>query len=98
VADEEGVDPRGDREDGAPLDAVGRADRLHLERVGDDEAVVAELTAEQARDDRPAEGRRDVVELGDEDVGRHDRGDAGGDRAAERPEARVDVVGHHGQL
>ena len=58
VADQERVDPRRERQHRASLDADVVADRLHLERVGDHEPVVAELVAEQARDDRRAEGGR----------------------------------------
>ena len=51
VADQQRVDARRDREHRAARDAVGRADGLHLERVGDHEPVVAELAAQQAGDD-----------------------------------------------
>ncbi len=55
VADQERVDAGGDRQHGASLDPVGLADGLHLERVGDHQPVVAELAAEQSREDRRAQ-------------------------------------------
>src|SRR5262249_16641154 len=80
------------------LDAVGLADGVHLERVGDHEPVVPKATPEQAGDDGAAQRRRQVVERGDEDVSRHDRVDAGLDRCAERRERGADVAGDERQL
>ena len=52
VADAERVDAGLERAHRRFLDADGRADRLHLERVGEHEPVEAELVAEQALHDR----------------------------------------------
>ena len=49
AADADGVGARGDGEDAAALDAVGRGDGLHLHAVGDDQAVVAELARAAGR-------------------------------------------------
>ena len=47
VAEPERVRAGDQRADGRFLDAVGRADGGHLERVGDDQTVEAELGAQQ---------------------------------------------------
>ena len=47
VAEPERVRAGDQRADGRFLDAVGRADGGHLERVGDDQAFEAELAAQQ---------------------------------------------------
>ena len=49
AAHADGVRAGGDREDAAALDAVGGGDGLHLHAVGDDQAVVAELVAQERR-------------------------------------------------
>ena len=88
---------------GACLDRLHRrlddpdrlAHRLHLERIGEDDAVEAELAAQQ-----PAQHRR--VDRGgqraDADVCGHDRRDSGGDRRAEGRQAVLDVADERRQL
>ena len=78
------VDAGGERQHGAVARRRRLAQRLHLERVGDHEPVVAELVAQQPRAIARAQGRGRVVERGHEDVRRHDRLHARLDRGAER--------------
>ena len=77
-------------QDGPFLLADGAADRAHLESVGHDDSIEAELTPQEIGDHRPAEGPRYVVEPGHSDVCGHHRAGAGGDC---RPK-RLDHRGH----
>ena len=65
-----------------------RKDAVHVHRVGDEQALEAELLAQQAGHDRRIERRGDRcgVERGNETVKRHHALDAGCDRRAERHE------------
>ena len=54
MADEQQVGARGERFDGAAHRADAVRDRVHLQAVGRDDAVVAELAAQQAGQDRAA--------------------------------------------
>ena len=67
-ADAERVRAGRERLHRALLDADARREALHLERVGDHDAVEAELLAQQAEHDR-AHRRRPVVERRHADVG-----------------------------
>ena len=80
--------PASERLDGALLHPHGRAHGLHLERVGDDRAGESELVAQQPGELGAAERGRHVVDRRDDEVGRHDRARAGGDRRPERRAAR----------
>ena len=98
VAEPERVRAGDQRADGCFLDAVGRADGGHLERVGDDQAVEAELAAQQPGQDRLAEAspaRRPGRARPD---GRASPPDACGDRGAERQQRRVEVALDHREL
>ena len=68
-----------------------RGDRAHLDRVADDRALEPELLAEE-----PHRGRVDrrgvVAELGHDHVRGHHRGDARGDRGAERSQMGGEVA------
>ena len=83
---EEHVDAGLDRPDGHLVVAVLLPHALHRQRVGDDDAVVAEALTQQAGDDRLGErgGVARRVERGDDDVGGHDRVDALVDGRGER--------------
>ena len=86
VPEAERVGAREQRLHGALLHPHGRAHRLHLERVGDDRAGEPELVAQQPGELGAAERCRHVVDRRDDEVGRHDRAGAGGDRRPERRE------------
>ena len=98
VAEPERVRAGDQRADGRFLDAVGRADGGHLERVGDDQTVEAELAAQQSGQDRLAEARRRVVQVGHEQMAGHHGLNARGDRGAERQQRRVEVALDHREL
>ena len=98
VAEAERVGSGGESQDGGFRHSQRPADPLHLERVGDDQPVEAELAAQQAREDRPADRRRRVVEPGHEQVARHHRLDAGVDRGAEGQERGGEVAADRRQL
>ena len=83
------VGARRDRAHGALLDADRVGNRLHLERIRDHEAVVAELHAKQVVEDLAAHRRGRIAERADDDVRGHDRLDAGTHRRAERRERRL---------
>ena len=89
VADAERVGARGDRAHGRLLDADEVGHRAHLQCVADHEPVVAELAAQEPRDDRRAQCCRLVVERGNDEVRGHDRADAGVDRGSEGLEGAV---------
>ena len=70
------VDARLERQHRNPVVAVGLAGAGHVEGVGDDDAVVAHLLAQDAGHDRLGQGGRVAgrVERRDGDVRGHDRG------------------------
>jgi hypothetical protein len=73
VGDHHRVAAGGDRRDRGRADALAIGDRGHVEIVGDDQAAVAELAAQQVGDDRARQGRRrGRVEGRVDDVGGHD--------------------------
>ena len=98
VAEPERIRAGNQRANGRFLDAVGRADGGHLERVGDDQPVEAELAAQQSGQDRLAEARRRVVQVGHEQMAGHHGLNACGDRGAERQQRRVEVALDHREL
>ena len=92
MADAQRVDARFERAYRGLLDSECRADRLHLERVGQYQPVEAELLAQQTLHDARAERGGRVVESGDAHVRGHDRPHAGGDRGPERLQTVFDVA------
>jgi hypothetical protein len=79
---------------GRALQAVRPAYRLHLDAVRDDQAVEAELLAEQPGEDPRAErGGQLRVVRGHHQVTGHHRLHAGGDRGAERPQLALLQLG-----
>ena len=80
--------PASESLNGALLHPHRLADGLHLERVGDDRPREPELVAQQPGELGAAERGRHVVDRRDDEVGRHDRARAGGDRRPERRPAR----------
>ena len=79
----------GDRADGTLFDADGRADRLHLECVRDDEPSESEVAAQDVVEDLPAHRGGRLAERPYDDVRGHDRLHARGDGRAERLECDV---------
>ena len=75
-------------EDGSFLLPDRAADRAHLQGVGHDDAVEAELAAEEIRDHGSAEGARRLVEPGHADVRGHHRADARAHGRAKRQQHR----------
>ena len=74
--------------DGSFLLPDRAADRAHLQGVGDDDAVEAELAPEEIRDHRTAEGARRLVEPGHANVGGHHRAHSGAHGRAKRQQHR----------
>ena len=98
VAEAERVGSGGESQDGGFRHSPRPADPLHLERVGEDQPVEAELAAQEAGEDRPADRRGRVVERGHEQVARHHRLDTGLDRGAEGQQRGGEVVADRRQL
>ena len=85
AADEHAVAAGLDREYGGRRNGIRVRNRFHFQVVGENDALVPELLAEQIR--HHVSGQRSgtlLVECRHEHVRRHDRRDAGPDRGAER--------------
>ena len=91
VADAQQVGARGQRPHRALAVPDPGRDRLHVEGVGDDHAVEAEVVAQQAEQDRAQGGRLGVVRRED-DVRGHHAPHAGLD---DRPERRQVALAEH---
>ena len=80
-----------DRQHGDPVVAVLGAESRHAEGVGDDDALVVQLVAEDSGEDRLGERRRVQrrVQRGNDDVRRHDRVDAVRDVGLERRQVEL---------
>ena len=90
AADQHAVAARLDGQHGGRRNRVLVGDRLHLEIVAQDDAVVAKLLAQQTRDDAARQRRRPLlVERRHQDVGGHDRRDAGLHGGPERHELHL---------
>ena len=91
VSEAQGVRARGDRPDCTLLDPDGvRQPRISSASVTN-ESVESELVAEEVRQQPPAD-RRGLLAVGrDDDVGRHDRLDAGVDRGPEGQQRGAEV-------
>ena len=95
VTDTESIDACGECLHRGALDADRLGHRLHLQRIRHDDAVEAELVAEQALDQRRVDGGGQIV---DADMRRHDRLHSRGDRGPERLEPRLEVADELRQL
>ena len=90
AADQHAVAARFDGEHRGRRHRVLVGDGLHLEIVAQDDPVVAQLLAKQPRHDAAGQGGRTLlVERRNQDVGGHDRRDAGGHGRPERHELHL---------
>ena len=81
------IGPRQNRAHGGLARRVTRRDAAHVHRVGDDQAPITKLFAQQPGQNLGGEGRRNVrvgLYCGNGKMARHDRADARRNRGAER--------------
>ena len=81
------IGPRQNRARGGLARRVTRRDAAHVHRVGDDQAPITKLFAQQPGQNLGGEGRRNVrvgLYCGNGKMARHDRADARRNRGAER--------------
>ncbi len=94
AADADGVGAGRDGPHGAGRDAVGAGDGAHLDAVGDDQPVEAQLLAEQPGEDALRHGGRQLgVVRVEQDVRGHDALHAGRDGRPERQQVLAELVG-----